>query len=341
MRRRSAFVALLAIAALALLLSTAPRGAHADDGSVARDLLERSQAAVYDHTFDGTVTVEWIERGKQQHRTVAVHVGDGVIRMGNDRLVSAGTRRLLRTGTGWRVLWGAGTTGSEPDPTGKYRFVVTHSGSVAQRPSTQVAISRAGTSGVRERMFFDDETGMLLRRDQLDDRGRLVHRFAFVTMSTPVAVEGAGTAALPKVGATSGRNAPHALKDMPDDLQAPTRTGHGFKLSGAYSQPDGSVQLYYSDGLLALSVFEREGELDWDSLPTGGRTVELGGVKAKVYVTAAGTAVVWGSHDVTYTCVTDASLDEVAGVTADLSGSDDSSVLEDVGQFVTAPFSWS
>lgn len=339
MRRRFGLVACLAIAALALLLSS-PRGAHADDGNVARELLERSQAAVYDHELDGTVTVEWMEGGAKQHRTVSVHVGDGVIRMGDDRILSAGTRRLLRTGRGWRVLWGTGSTGSEPDPTGKYRFVVTRVASVAQRPATQVAISRSGTSDVRERMFFDDETGMLLRRDQLDERGRLVHRFAFVTMSTPRAVEGVETGALPKVGAKSGRDAPHALKEMPDGLQAPKRTGNGFELSGVYSQPDGSVQLYYSDGLLALSVFEREGELAWDSLPAGSRTVELGDMRAKVYVTAAGTAVVWGSHDVTYTCVTDAPLDEVAAVATDLSGSDDSSVLEDVGQFVTAPFSW-
>ena len=341
MRRRFAFVTGLAVAALALLLATAPRGAHADDGSVARDLLVRSQAAVYDHTFDGTVRVEWIEGGKPRHRTVAVHVGDGVIRLGDDRLVSAGTRRLLRTGSGWRVLWGAGSNGSDPDPTSKYRFVVTRTGAVANRPATQVAVSRSGTSGVRERMFFDDETGMLLRRDQLDERGRLVRRFTFVTMSTPIAVEGVDTGALPKVDAKSGRDAPHALKKIPDDLEAPKRTGNGFKLAGVYSQPDGSVQLYYSDGLLGLSVFEREGKLAWDSLPAGGRTVELGDVTAKVYVTAAGTAVVWGSHDVTYTCVTDAPLDEVAAVAADLSGPTGSSVVEDVGQFVTAPFSWS
>ena len=51
--------------------------------------------------------------------------------------------------------------------------------------------------------------------------------------------------------------------------------------------------------------------------------------------------MVWGSHDVTYTCVTDAPLDEVAAVATDLSGPDDSGVVEDVGRFVTAPFSWS
>ncbi len=130
------------------------------------------------------------------------------------------------------------------------------------------------------------------------------------------------------------------MADVPDDLSAPKRVGNGFVLSGVYSQPDGSVQLYYSDGLLGLSVFEREGELDWGALPAGGRTTELDGRRSRVYTTAAGTAVVWGDDDVTYTCVTDAPLDEVAAVAADLVTRRTRGVLEDVGRFVTAPFSW-
>ena len=73
--------------------------------------------------------------------------------------------------------------------------------------------------------------------------------------------------------------------------------------------------------------------------PPGGRTIELGGPRTRVYRTAAGTAVVWGNDDVTYTCVTDAPLDEVAAVASDLSPSG-GGPLEDVGRFVTAPFSW-
>ncbi len=108
-------------------------------------------------------------------------------------------------------------------------------------------------------------------------------------------------------------------------------------LSGVYSQPDGSVQLYYSDGLLGLSVFERAGDLDWDALPSGGRTTEIGDLRTRVYRTAAGTAVVWGKDGVTYTCVTDAPLDEIAAVTPDLTPSD-SGAFADVGRFLTAPF---
>jgi negative regulator of sigma E activity len=193
---------------------------------------------------------------------------------------------------------------------------------------------------VRVRMYFDDATGMLLRRDQLDAHGRLVRRFAFQKLTTPTPGDAAANDKLPKASPKSRDDAPDQLAELPDDFRAPKRIGQGFVLSGVYSQPDGSVQLYYSDGLLGLSVFERSGELAWDELPAGGRTVELGGTRTRVYATSAGLAVVWGKDGLTYTCVTDASLDEIRAVAADIARTDDPDVLDDVSRFVTAPFSW-
>jgi negative regulator of sigma E activity len=181
---------------------------------------------------------------------------------------------------------------------------------------------------------------MLLRRDQLDANGRLVRRFAFLKLTTPPPGEPAANDKLPKASPKSRDDAPDPLADLPDHFRAPKRIGQGFVLSDAYSQPDGSVQLYYSDGLLGLSVFERAGELAWDELPAGGRTVELGGTRTKVYATSAGLAVVWGKDGLTYTCVTDASLDEIRAIAADIARSDDSDALDDISRFVTAPFSW-
>ncbi len=339
MNRRIAFVVCGALAFLLVAL-VGSRDAQADDSGEARHLLDRSRDAATDHEFAGTVLVEWRDGGHRRERTISVNVGDGVLRMGEDRLVSAGTRRLLRTDQGWQLLWTGRSKGSEPDPADKYRFAVTHDATVAERPATQVLISRTGSKRVRERMYFDDATGMLLRRDQLDGRGRLVHRFAFVKLSSPPPGGAAPTEELPKVGKQSRGSAPNELKEVPDDLRAPKRIGRGFVLSGVYSHSDGSVQLYYTDGLLGLSVFERVGELAWDELPSGGRTMELGGTRSRVYATSAGLAVVWGSKGVTYTCVTDASLGEIRAIADDLGHNDDSDIIEDIGRFVTAPFSW-
>jgi hypothetical protein len=87
-------------------------------------------------------------------------------------------------------------------------------------------------------------------------------------------------------------------------------------------------------------VFETTGELAWDELPPGGRSTTLAGTRARVYPTAAGSAVVWEQNDVTYTCVTDGSMDEVVGVAADFSRWDEPSTLENLGRYVTGPFSW-
>jgi hypothetical protein len=339
MSRRFA-VALFGVVAALVVVLVGARGAQADDGGEAKELLHRSQGAAADHEFEGTVVVEWVEGGRREERTVAVAMKDGVLRMGDDRLVGAGTRRMLRTDDGWRLLWAVKSSGAEPDPTEKYQFVVVSPTSVAERPATQVTVARNGSKAIRERLYFDDATGMLLRRDQMNARGRLVRRFAFVKISTPQPAGTAATDDLPNVDPQSRVDAPHAIKDAPDHLDVPKHIGKGFTLAGVYSQPDGSVQLYYSDGLLGLSVFEREGELAWDELPAGGRSIKLGGVRARVYATSAGTAAVWGTKKITYTAVTDAPLDEVTAIAEGFSRSDDSSTLDDISEFVTAPFSW-
>lgn len=338
MKRRIA-IALSALLAAFVLVTIAPGELHADDSRVARDLLERSRDAATDQEFSGRVAIEWVDGGDLHERTVDVSAEDGVLHLGGDRLIGAGSRRLLRTGAGWQLLWAAPARGAAPDPSRKYRFDVVRRSSVADRPATLVTIARAGSSDVRERMYFDVATGMLLRRDQLDARGKLVRRFAFVSMTPPRAVDGSKREVLPKAAPDSKRRAPDAMRDAPDELEAPKRIGRDFVLSGVYSQPDGSVQLYYSDGLLGLSVFERTGELDWSALPPGGRMVELRGTEARLYRTEAGTAVVWTEQGITFTCVTDAPDDELAAIAASLDHDEDG-VLDQVGRFVTQPFSW-
>ena len=145
---------------------------------------------------------------------------------------------------------------------------------------------------------------------------------------------------LPKV-ARSRRDAPDALDRAPDALIAPRKIGRGFVLAGVYSQAEGAVQLYYSDGLLGLSVFEREGELDWDALPSGGRDGEARR-DARPRLPRPSRDRPWcGTADgITYTCVTDAPVDELAAIVAGMDAADEPGVMEDIGHFVTAPFSW-
>jgi hypothetical protein len=341
MSRRIVAIAFSAVAALAVLVVglAGARGAGADEGGEGLALLHRAGSQAAKLGFDGTVVVRWRDGSGWHRQSVPVHMDDGVLRMGDDRLVSAGARRLLRTDAGWQLMWAGRPKGSEPDPARKYRFVVSGPTTVADRPAVEVDVRRDGASHAAERLVFDRDTGVLLRRDQLDEQGRLTRTFAFVQMTAPVPAHPAKPGDVPSPTAQTRGATPHALAGVPDDLTAPNEVGHGFELAGVYSQPDGSAQLYYSDGLFGLSVFERAGDLVWGSLPAGGRTEQLGDIRVRAYRTGAGTALVWGSDDVTYTCVTDAPMSEVRAVAEDLSPSS-SDPLEDVGHFVTAPFSW-
>jgi hypothetical protein len=323
----------------AVFLAVAP-GVEAGDSSAATTLLDRSRQAASGNEFHGTMVVEWREGGRLQERRVAVRMTNGVLHMGENRVVGAGTRRLLKTSSGWRLLWSGSSKAATPDPTRKYRFRVMDKTSVAGRAATPVVIMRVGERAVRERLFFDQASGLLLRRDQFDENGRLIRRVAFTEISAPRPATKSDARDLPAASHKTANRGPWALRDVPDELSAPKRIGDGFVLLGVYGQPGGSTQLYYSDGLVGLSVFETAGNLAWDDLPPGGRSTSLSGSRARVYLTPAGSAVVWENHDVTYTCVTDGSMDEVKDVAADFARWDEPNTLEDVGRYVTGPFDW-
>jgi hypothetical protein len=310
-------------------------GVGADDSGPASTLVDRARKAAADHEFRGAIVVAWREGGRLREREVNVRVADGVMHMNRSRIVGAGTRRLLKTDSGWRLLWSGASKQSAPDPGRKYRFTVLPSASVAGRPTTPVGITRAGEDEVRERLYFDRESGLMLRRDQLDD-GRLMRRVAFTEISTPQPLLESEADPLPK----PSHRGPWPISEVPDDLHAPKRIGDGFELLGMYGQPGGGTQLYYSDGLVGLSLFEAAGELAWDELPEGGRVIKLEEGSARVYPTAAGSAVLWEHDGVTFTCVTDAPLDEVREIAADLASWNEPSMMEEIGVFLTGPFSW-
>jgi hypothetical protein len=324
------------VAALAVFFAI-PQDASADDSGRVGALLARSREVATQQDYEGTMVVRWRAGGKMRERTVAVRVHDGTLRLGHGRVLGAGDRRLMKEGGQSRLIWSEPPPSKLPDPSDKYRFTVLGAAPVAGRATTAVAIERADGSAGRERLYFDRASGLLLRRDQWD-HGRLTRRVAFVRITDPVPGDGDSRAAS-RLGAGAG-NQPPATGEAPDDVSAARRLGDGFELMGTYGRPDGDTQLYYSDGLFGLSLFAADGDLAWDELPEGGQAVEVGDVDARVYRTPAGSAVLWDDEDVTYTAVTDAPLHEVEVIIADLERRHEPSTLDDIGRFVTRPFSW-
>jgi hypothetical protein len=281
------------------------------------------------------MVVRWRDDGKMREREVPVRVADRTLHLGDDRVLGAGARRLLKQGRDAQLLWSDPSTTKRPDPADKYRFTIVGTAVVAGRPTTSVAIERVDGSGGPERLFFDRASGLLLRRDQWNSGGRLMRRVAFVDITEPTAARGKPR----KIGTHADDRSPSPMRDAPGDV--PGRSiGDGFELLGAYGRADGSTQLYYSDGLFGLSLFAEPGDLAWSELPPGGSTTDFGGVDTRVYRTPGGSAVVWEDEDITYTCVTDAPLHEIEAVVVDLEQWHEPSTLEEIGRFVTGPFSW-
>ena len=84
------------------------------------------------------MTVEWREGDELESKQVTVRMTDGVLHMGQNRLVSAGNRRMLKTDSGWRLLWSGSSKVKTPDPSRKYRFRVKDATTVAGRAATPV-----------------------------------------------------------------------------------------------------------------------------------------------------------------------------------------------------------
>jgi len=317
----------------------APTGrASGSDAEQARSLLERARSAALRYDFDAVIVMTWQDGARSRTRRVEASARAGVLRLGDGEVLGDADQRVVGSDDGWHVLWEGKVAHGGVDPARKYLLRVREDVDWDGRAATRViAVRRGHGNPVRERLTFDDETGLLLRRVQFDDDEEVWRDMQVMLASVPVASTTPHSTDLP------GREPRgHAVLSVADvGVDAPRRLGDGFELTGAYRRGSDGMQWYYSDGLHGISVFERDGDLAWDELPEGGRDVAMAGTDAHLYTNAAGTGVVWASDGRVYTLVSEIPSLEVAGVIADLADGDEPGMLEEVTRFVTAPFSWS
>ena len=129
--------------------------------------------------------------------------------------------------------------------------------------TTAVVAADPSSGAPRARFFIDTATGTLLRRDALDAHGHLVREVSFEAF-LPL-----GDIPSPVHPQATKTEEPVTLRSVPSGYQGPGALGSGYRLLGRYRQPDGTVQLYYGDGIFTLSLFEQKGTIDWGSLPAG------------------------------------------------------------------------
>jgi hypothetical protein len=148
-------------------------------------------------------------------------------------------------------------------------------------------------------MATDRELGVVLRREQLGDRGELIRRVEFTSFEPR---PGAGRRGLPKHFRAESASVMGA--GVPAPYRAPATLAAGYQRVGVYRR--GSVvQVVYGDGVYGLSVFEQPGHLNWDALPAAGRAATVDGHRARSYVWPGGRLLTWEAGGSTFTVVGD------------------------------------
>jgi sigma-E factor negative regulatory protein RseB len=203
--------------------------------------------------------------------------------------------------------------------TDNYTVVVAGTDQVAGRPVTVVE-ARRPDGNVAGRFYIDQATGMMLRREMLDDEGREVDLIMFTDFETSPSMKMTVTAVDASV------QAPWNDQLGATDLQTLRADGWpiqsslpgSLSLYGAYA-PHGTdpvVQLGYSDGLSSVSVFMQRGTLDpaavanWQQERRAGRTVYVSDTMQQVIICAG--------QGYVYTIIADAPPATVDGAIADL-----------------------
>lgn len=223
----------------------------------------------------------------------------------------------------------------------KYQVDTVGGDTVLDRPATLLEIRRRSDERLRERLWVDADTGLIVRRETYDGEARPLRLATFVSMETAAPTDASPRRA-PSTGphaSRSGAEAPaaaplasraHAGKALPLPRLAaladagwtvPASLPAGYEVTGSYaldaagSQP---LHLVYSDGLYTVSLFEQRGHADWASLPDGAEPSPLLDGRGYEWPGAVPRRLVWEAEGTTYSLVGDAPPDEFAAIAAAL-----------------------
>ncbi len=322
--------ALVAAAGLVVLVARPDTAGAADDPET---LLEGARTASSRQSFTGLLRLTWRAADGVHHSAVVARAAHGSIKLGfvPSGIAARGLKRWMVGQAGWREVWDEPQPVGTPRPGAHWDLEVAGYERVAGRNAARVVASDPDTGRVRARYWIDTQTGILLRKEIRDTQGRVERALEFTVITRRTSDE-------PEPPRHAPGRPPRAIVRVPDGYPAP-RHVDGYRLLSRYRHDNGSVQLFYSDGLFTMSLFEQSGDVDWDALPHGvERDVE--GTRTRSFSTATATVVVWGQGGLTITCVGDAPHDELVDVMRTLHASSGSDAFEDVADFVLGPFGW-
>lgn len=317
--------AVTAAAALALVVGAGT--ATAADQQDARALLERAVDAAEARGFRGRVVVISFDTRPHVTELEVVRGREGALRVGREELWMMGRSgasaflweaqagRLLRFG-------GAEPVGFSVDRLlRRYDIDVAGDRVLATGDATVVVVRERSSGLVREHLYVDEHTGLIVRRDTFRDDGRPARILAYTSL------EGA-PAPMRTPPARVTEEAGDAMPLDGDALQtlaavgwvAPAELPGGYELSSGHALPGprgGSLQLVYSDGLYTLSLYEQRGALSAAGL-SGAVEARHGDLLVHRWPGSEPLRVVWSGDDIVFTLVTDAPYDRALAVAASL-----------------------
>jgi len=187
-------------------------------------------------------------------------------------------------------------------------------GQVAGRRTHSLLLRRNGSTAAR--LWLDDATGLLLRREVYDAAGRTTAAMAYLDVTvgpspTPVATTVALAARPGGVDAIrrSGWVCPAGIGSGGSDLVL-----YDARTLSATEGRTPIMHLTYSDGLSSLSVFEQRGTLD--PVAVQGYAVTGSGSRRMHVRRGLPTQAVWQSGPTVVTVVSDAPTGQLAAVVA-------------------------
>ena len=190
-----------AIGLLVLAISVAA-GAdeNGDSGSEWSGVIDEARHQMESQAFDGVVVVEWHDPSGTHRAQMEVRQHAGVVEVVNaDRTVASDSSSVMLDGQAWTMLSRAKGGRAVPDLThGKYEVVRSTGPAIAGQATTRYEAKRDGH--VVERLFVQDATGLVLRREVLDGGGDVARSVSFMRMNTVTEPAAPPSTAIPEPG---------------------------------------------------------------------------------------------------------------------------------------------
>lgn len=209
-------------------------------------------------------------------------------------------------------------------------------------PARAVTLHERETGTLREVLYADETTGLIVRRETYDREARPVRTVAYTDLDV--------VADAPVMPSTSGREvqehevaAADADALRADGFVVPASLPVGYELLTVLTVPEARVptlHLVYGDGMYTLSVFQQQGRMKQTATegalelrtPTGGTVWRWPGSEPR--------RVVWSGDGATFTALTDTPTDELLAAISGLPTDPAPSILERFGRGLSRMARW-